>query len=264
MKPAAVILAGVAAIFSLCPLQAGLANDGAIDVAVVVFDGVLTSDAAAPLEVFGAAAKKPWPQSISIRAVALGDMLTVTTEEGLRLTASALLKDAGDYDAVIIPSRYDMDSLLKNRTLINFVQRQSTHAAWMASNCSGALVLAEAGVLNGKQATTWAGGEKSFQQKYPAVLVQEDVNVVIDDGVLTSNGSVVSYEAAIALLAQLTDDALAGEVAHDLQFARVANATTPPRIYWEIVFVFAGAAAVGAALIALALQAALKRKFLSK
>jgi transcriptional regulator GlxA family with amidase domain len=93
----------------------------------------------------------------------------------------------------------------------------------MASNCSGALVLAEAGVLDGKLATTWAGGEASFQKKYPNVLVQHDINVVIDDGVLTSNGSVVSYEAAIALLAKLTSDEFAAEVANDLQFKRVAK-----------------------------------------
>ena len=58
------------------------------------------------------------------------------------------------------------------------------------------------------------------------MLVQHDINVVIDDGVLTSNGSVVSYEAAIALLAKLTSDEFAAEVANDLQFKRVANSAS--------------------------------------
>src|SRR5262249_39433011 len=110
--------------------------------------------------------------------------------------ADRLLAEAPRYDAVIVPSRYGMDAVLGNRALIDFIRDQSKTAHWMASNCSGALVLAEAGVLDGKRATTWAGGEASFQKKYPAVLVQHDINVVIDDGVLTSNGSVVSYEAA--------------------------------------------------------------------
>jgi hypothetical protein len=47
--------------------------------------------------------------------------------------------------------------------------------------------------------------------------VQHDINVVIDDGVLTSNGSVVSYEAAIALLAKLTSDEFAADGPHALQ-----------------------------------------------
>src|SRR3546814_11589942 len=93
-----------------------------------------------------------------------------------------------------------MDAVLSNRALIDFIRDQSKTVDWMASNCSGALVLAEAGVLDGKRATTWAGGEASFQTKYPDVLVQHDVNVVIDEGVLTSTGSIVSSEAAITFL----------------------------------------------------------------
>jgi len=120
----------------------------------------------------------------------------------------------------------------------------------VASNCSGALVLAEAGVLDGKRATTWAGGEASFQKKYPDVLVQHDINVVIDDGVLTSNGSVVSYEAAIALLAKLTSDEFAAEVANDLQFKRVANAVLPPRLHWKLASVIAAAAFLFGAFVA--------------
>ena len=143
-----------------------------------------------------------------------------------------------------------MDTVLGNRALIDFIRDQSTTAHWMASNCSGALVLAEAGVLNGKRATTWAGGEASFQRKYPDVLVQHDINVVIDDGVLTSNGSVVSYEAAIDLLAKLTSDEFAAEVANDLQFKRVANAVLPPRLHWKLASVIAAAAFLFGAFVA--------------
>lgn len=143
-----------------------------------------------------------------------------------------------------------MDAVLGNRALIDFIRDQSKTADWMASNCSGALVLAEAGVLDGKRATTWAGGEASFQKKYPDVLVQHDINVVIDDGVLTSNGSVVSYEAAIALLAKLTSDEFAAEVANDLQFKRVANAVLPPRLHWKLASVIAAAAFLFGAFVA--------------
>jgi transcriptional regulator GlxA family with amidase domain len=234
--------------------EPALAEDGVIDVAVVLFDGVLTSDVIAPLEVFGAAAAKPWPQRISVTAISASDALEVTTNEGLRLSADVRLRDAGDYDAVIVPSRYGMGAVLGNAALIDFIRRQPP-SAWMASNCSGALVLAEAGVLDGRRATTWAGGEAAFQRMYPAVLVQHDVNVVIDGRALTSNGSIVSYEAAIALLAELTSDVLAAEVAHDLQFGRVANATLPPRLDWRLAFIIACAALIlGMATIAIGMR----------
>lgn len=222
----------------------------AIEVAVIVFDGVLTSDITAPLEVFGNAAKKPWLQKINVETVAADDDLDILTEEGLKLKADRLLAEASSYDVIIVPSRYDMDTVLGNRALIDFIRNQSKTADWMASNCSGALVLAEAGVLDGKRATTWAGGETSFQKKYPDVLVQHDINLVIDDGVLTSNGSIVSYEAAIALLAKLTSDEFAAEVANDLQFKRVANAVLPPRLHWNLAFAVAVAAFLFGAFIA--------------
>lgn len=82
------------------------------------------------------------------------------------------------------------------------------------------------------------------------MLVQHDINVVIDDGVLTSNGSVVSYEAAIALLAKLTSDEFAAEVANDLQFKRVANAVLPPRLHWKLASVIAAAAFLFGAFVA--------------
>src|SRR3546814_15039875 len=127
--------------------------------------------------------------------------------------ADRLLAEAPRYDVVIVPSSYDMDAVLANRGLIDFIRDQSKTADWMASNCSGALVLAEAGVLDGKRATTWAGGEAPFQKKYADGLVQQDNNVVLDDGVLTPTGSAVSYEAAIPLLAKLTRDRMPREVA---------------------------------------------------
>jgi transcriptional regulator GlxA family with amidase domain len=111
---------------------------------------VLTSDITAPLEVFGKAARKPWLQKINVEAVAADGDLDILTEEGIKLKADRLLAEAPRYDAVIVPSRYGMDAVLGNRALIDFIRDQSKTAHRMARNCSGALVLAEAGVLDGK------------------------------------------------------------------------------------------------------------------
>ncbi len=78
-------------------------------------------------------------------------------------------------------------------------------------------------MLDGKKATTWAGGESDLQQAYSAIDVQFDTNVVVDGNVITSNGSVVSYQAALTLLKMMTSERKANEVAEAIQYARFSN-----------------------------------------
>ncbi len=193
-------------------------------IGIVVFDGVLTSDVTAPIEVFGAASKQAWFSDYDVTVIAATAKKSIETEEGLQIVADATIYDSADYDVLIVASAYDMDRPLANSDLIDFVQRQSERASWMSSNCSGALILAEAGVLDGKQATTWAGGEKNLATTYPKVKVQYDRNVVVDAGVVTSNGGPVSYQSAFILLAKLSSQDFSNEISELIQFNRLKNA----------------------------------------
>ena len=193
-------------------------------IGILVFDGFLTSDVTAPIEVFGAASKQAWFSSYEVVLVSTSDKKTVISEEGLKVVADHTIYDELTLDVVIAPSAYDMSKVLANEELINFIRQQGDKASWMASNCSGAFLLAEAGILDGKQATTWAGGEKGLAKAYAKVEVQYDQNVVIDEKVITSNGGPVSYQAAFALLAKLSSDKFAQEIAKMIQFSRLAQA----------------------------------------
>ncbi|MFC3152303.1 DJ-1/PfpI family protein [Litoribrevibacter euphylliae] len=190
-------------------------------IGIIVFDGVLSSDVTAPIEVFGIASKKSWFSDYETLVINVGDSELITTEEGITLKVDAHVKDRPKVDVLLMPSSYDMDPLLENQQLIDYIEQTSKTAEWMASNCSGAFVLAEAGVLDGKKATTWAGGESGLESAYPKVDVQYDTNYVIDGNVITSNGSVVSYQAALALLEQMSSERKATEVREALQMQRV-------------------------------------------
>ena len=117
-----------------------------------------------------------------------------------------------------------MDPLLKNRDLIQFIKRQNQPLTWFNSNCSGAFLLAEAKILDGKKATTWFGGEKELAKNYPNIKVQYDTNIVIDGQTITSNGGPVSYQAAFELLAKLSSPDFATKISEQIQFNRLANA----------------------------------------
>lgn len=196
-------------------------------IGILVFEGFLTSDVTAPIEVFGAATKKSWFSSYEMIVISATKKKEILSEEGLRIIADKTIYDDLKLDVLIVPSAYEMKGFLKNKELIEYIKRQSKTASWMASNCSGAFLLGEAGVLDGKKATTWAGGEKGLAKAYPKIKVQYDTNVVIDEKVITSNGGPVSYQAAFELLAKLSSDKFSKEISEAIQFNRLASAFTP-------------------------------------
>lgn len=192
-------------------------------IGILVFDGVLSSDITAPLEVFGVASRLSWFSDYKAITIAISQVNTIKTEEGLRLGVDTWIGENPDIDVLLVPSSYSMKPLINNKRLINFIKDKSTQVDWLASNCSGAFLLAEAGLLDGKHATTWSGGEESLQKQYPNVKVQFDKNVVIDGQIVTSNGSLVSYQAALSLLSLMSSDKKAAEVADALQYSRFSS-----------------------------------------
>lgn len=195
-------------------------------IGILVFDGVLTSDITAPAEVFGAATKQSWFTDYEVKMIGVTDQSTITTEEGLIIMVDTNIDELKNNEeqnlaALIVPSAYDMQPLLDNKVLINFIQSEAEQVQWLASNCSGAYLLAESGLLTGKKATTWFGGEDDLKKQYPKVLVQSDKNYVIDGNIITSNGSVVSYTASIKLLELMSSSKLAQEVFDALQLGRL-------------------------------------------
>ncbi|MFT6388663.1 MAG: transcriptional regulator GlxA family with amidase domain [Cellvibrionaceae bacterium] len=192
-------------------------------IGIIVYDGVLTSDITAPAEVFGVATKQSWFNNYEVKMIGINNQKMITTEEGLTIKVDSDITQAHKLSALIVPSSYDMQPLLKNKALISFIKKQASQVEWLASNCSGSYLLAEANLLNGKKATTWAGGESDLQKKYPSVLVQHNQNYVIDENIITSNGGTVSYIAAIKLLSLMSNKKLAQEVFGTLQMGRITN-----------------------------------------
>ncbi len=192
-------------------------------IGIIVFDGVLTSDVTAPLEVFGAASKLSWFNDYEVVSINADNKTNITTEEGLTLVTDTWVGNAPEVDVLIAPSSYSMSPLLKNKQLISYISEQGGKADWVAGNCSGNQLLAQAGLLDGKQATTWAGGEQEFQKMFPKVKVIENQNVVVDGKFISSNGSVVSYQAALTLLKNISSEKKANEVAEAIQFQRLSN-----------------------------------------
>jgi putative intracellular protease/amidase/quercetin dioxygenase-like cupin family protein len=192
-------------------------------IGVLIYDGVLSSDVTAPLEVFGNAVKQKEFPNYRVVAVA-PEKRPVTTEEGIVLMPQFSIDDAPALDTLIVGSAYDMDRVLGNARLIEWISARGKAAKWLASNCSGARLLGDAGLLVGRRATTYPGGELLMKARYLRTTVVFGEKVVVDGNLVTSNGGVVSYTAALKLLELMTNAAFADKVAANIEYDRVAPA----------------------------------------
>ena len=191
-------------------------------IGILVYDNVLSSDVTAPAEVFGVASRKSWLSNYEVQLIGVDKYKkTITTEEGLRLTVDSTIYDAPKLDALIVTSSYKMDALFKNADLTKFLKDQANQVSWLASNCSGAFLYAHAGLLDGFQTTTWAGGEKQLQREFPNIKVLVDRNVVVDRNRISSNGGVPSYQGALVLLSLMSQTSYAKEVFETIQLNRL-------------------------------------------
>lgn len=192
-------------------------------IGIIVFDGVLTSEVIGPAEVFAIASQRDWFKGVRVLLIGIEQQPTICTEEGIRLGVDATITDDLTLDVLLVPGGNDIGHLLQHEALNTFIQNQEESAQWLGSYCAGAFLLGNAGVLDGRQATTWFGGETSLQSQFPAIEVVHDKPVVVDNRRITANGGLVSYQAALVLLGKLSSSTHAREVYNSLGMARLVS-----------------------------------------
>jgi transcriptional regulator GlxA family with amidase domain len=185
-------------------------------VGVVVFDGFLTSEVTAPLEVFAKASSKG-PLKFEVMTVA-AEKKTVTSEEGLRLQPDVDFASSPDLDILIVPSSLDVEGLMANQAAVGFIKEQGAKATYLASNCAGAFLLGKAGLLDGRRVTTYIGGNDNLQKQFPKAKVIDGKHIVVDGNLVTSIGGVTTYDATLTMLERITSPELANKVADALYY----------------------------------------------
>ncbi|MEV6033233.1 GlxA family transcriptional regulator [Nonomuraea sp. NPDC052116] len=206
-------------------------------VLMVVFPGFQLLDLAGPSDVFATAALLA-PQDgyqVEVAAVRAGP---VPSGNGIAVTARALGEVTGPVDTLMVVGGMSVPEQLGDRELVEAVARLAAGARRVASVCNGAFLLAEAGLLDHRRATThWlAAGE--LDARYACVEVDADPLYIEDGNVWTSAGVLSGVDLALALVARDHGHALARDVARGLvvylhrpggqsQFSTPMRAMTP-------------------------------------
>jgi transcriptional regulator GlxA family with amidase domain len=195
-----------------------------LDVTVVLLSDGLASTAIVPVEIFHAAGAlwnvlqgSPAEPAFRVRTVSLDGGL-VDSPYGLGIKPEAALDDVKRTDIVIVPtSGLELDlKLVENSALLPWLRKHYEQGAYIAGVCMGAAYLAEAGLLDGRIATThWAVCDR-LAARWPKVRWKPELFVTEDSRVLCSGGLYTSMDVSLYLVEKLCGHEVAMQCAKAL------------------------------------------------
>ncbi|MGM8885587.1 GlxA family transcriptional regulator [Psychrobacter sp. 1U2] len=178
------------------------------EVIILGFDGVLGSVLSGALDLFSFTGVS-WQRFLDlevkprfkVQIASLGGV-DITASNRLVIQAHCDISTVSECDLLLIPTIGDsIDKVLKqNSKLLPHLQRLAATEADIASNCSGAFFLAEAGLLNGKTATTHWGYADKFKSDYPLVDLQDNQFVTQSGNIFCAAGGSAFYDLALLLI----------------------------------------------------------------
>ncbi|MBM9435716.1 DJ-1/PfpI family protein [Streptomyces bryophytorum] len=191
------------------------------DVLIVLFEGVQSLDVTGPLEVFAVAAdlapqapaQDAGPPAYRIRTAALGGG-PVRTSAGLRLLPDEDLRTAAVPDVLLVPGGHGTHPA--DPEVVARVAELAAGAGRVVSVCTGAFLLAAAGLLDGRRATTHWAYCGTLARRYPQITVDPEPIFVRDGRYATSAGVTAGIDLALALVEEDLGRDLALAVARGL------------------------------------------------
>ncbi len=184
-------------------------------IGVLVFDGMEELDVAGPWEVLALAARLD-ASAAGVVSIA-HEARTVRAFHGLSVVPDHDFASAPDLDVLVVPGGLGTRPLMQHGDTLNWISRAARDARWVVSVCTGALVLASAGLLDGKRATThWAALDEL--RRFPAVTVVDDARWVRDGAVVTSAGVSAGIDMALWLVGETRGAEAARQVTRLMQY----------------------------------------------
>ncbi|MFF4224356.1 GlxA family transcriptional regulator [Streptomyces abikoensis] len=169
------------------------------DVLIVVYDGVQLLDVAGPLDVLDRAGGDG-DGGYRVRLASLGGRSVLTSADAQLGVSADLTRIRKPPDTLMVAGGRGYAAAASDRELVRHVRRLATGARRTGSVCTGAFVLAEAGLLDGRRATTHWAFCSELAAGYPEVSVEPDAIFVRDGAVVTSAGVTAGIDLTLALL----------------------------------------------------------------
>jgi transcriptional regulator GlxA family with amidase domain len=196
--------------------------DRTLSVAILMFNEVEVLDFAGPFEVFSVASRAakrdgdfPFPPFTVSLVSKSGGM--VRARHGLDLAVNASLADTPAPDVVMVPGGV-VTKVLGDETTLNWIRQAHRTSVITASVCTGAFLLAKAGLLDGLAATTHWEDIADLRAAAPNTEVREGVPFVEQGKIITSAGISAGIEMSLHIVARLAGEDLAQRTARQMEY----------------------------------------------
>lgn len=189
-------------------------------IAIYIFPQVEVLDFSGPYEVFTTAARlyrRHHPESEPLFQVSTVARTTdpVTARAGLKIVPDFTMSSAPRFDVLVVPGGV-IDAECRDPAVIAWVRDRSRQAVITASVCTGAFILAEAGLLNGKSATTHWEDVADLRSSFPDTTVLEGVRWVDEGSIISSAGIAAGIDMSLHLVSRLAGEPLAAATARQM------------------------------------------------
>lgn len=190
-------------------------------VGILIFDEVEVLDFCGPFEVFSVAR----PDGIKDDESRLFQVFTVAEEDktvrcrgGLLVKPHYTLENAPPLDIVIVPGGQGTRRERHNQTLLDWVEAQDKQTELTLSVCTGAFLLAERGLLDGKTAATHWGSVGFMRETYPEVEMVENTRYVDEGRIVTSAGISAGIDMSLYVVEKLHGQEVAAWTARRMEY----------------------------------------------
>lgn len=187
-------------------------------VGIFLFDDVEVLDFAGPFEVFSVTALENGEKPFIVETISEKGNI-INARNGLKVQPDYSFENMPRFDILIIPGGLGArEREIHNKKVIKWIANEMKNVQLMTSVCTGAFLLAKAGLLKGKKGTThWASLER-LEKEFPEVDVQRGVKFVDEGNIITSGGISAGINMSFHIVKRLSGSKVAQETAKRMEY----------------------------------------------
>ena len=191
-------------------------------VGILIFPAVEVLDFCGPYEVFSVARldeERRRTESSPFEVLLVAETRDpVVATGGFRVIPDATLETCPPLDILVVPGGWGTRAEMSNQRVLKWIAERAREIETLTSVCTGAMLLGQIGLLDGRRATTHWRSLELMRQSFPSVTVEDKLHVVEDGQVLTSAGISAGIDMALRVVARYCGETVGRATARHMEY----------------------------------------------